>query len=223
MSLKLFFNAIAKFSLGIILAAVLIFLPAGTLRFLNGWMLMGVLFVPMFVVGIVMWIKNPALLQKRLNAKERESDQSIVVKISGLMFIVGFVVAGLGYRFGWYRLPMVVSVCASVAFLFAYLIYAEVLKENAYLSRTIEVQDGQKVIDTGLYGVVRHPMYSATLMLFLSMPLILGSLYAFAVFLTYPLIIARRIKGEEKLLTEQLDGYSAYKDKVKYRLLPFIW
>lgn len=223
MTVKLFFQAIAKFFLGVALVGVLIFLPAGTFSYMNGWLLMGILFVPMFFGGIVMMIKNPELLTKRLNAKEKQKDQSMVVKLSGLMFLAGFAVAGLGIRFAWYQLPIWAVIAAAVAFLAAYVLYAEVLRENVYLSRTIEVQDGQKVIDTGLYGIVRHPMYSATLLLFLSMPLVLGSVYAFLVFLAYPFIIAKRIKGEEALLEKELAGYTEYKQKVKYRLIPFIW
>ena len=223
MTVKLFFEAIIKFLLGVILTGVLIFLPAGTLCYLYGWILMGVLFIPMFLAGIVMMIKNPQLLAKRLSAKEKQKEQSMVVKLSGLMFVAGFVLAGLGVRFNWYTLPLGVVIGGSVLFLAAYILYAEVLRENTYLSRTIEVQENQKVIDTGLYGIVRHPMYSTTLLLFLSIPLVLGSLYALAVFLLYPFIIAKRIKNEEKLLETELKGYSEYKQKVKYRLIPFIW
>lgn len=223
MSIKLFFQAMAKFLLGVVLVGVLLFLPAGTVSFFNGWLLMGLLFVPMFLAGIVMMARNPDLLKKRLNAKEKQREQSVVVKLSGLMFLAGFIVAGLGYRFGWYTLPLGVVVGASVVFLIAYLLYAEVLRENTYLSRTIEVQENQTVIDTGLYGIVRHPMYSATLLLFFSMPLILGSVYAFAIFLAYPLIIAKRIKNEEEFLEKELDGYAAYRQKVRYRLIPYLW
>lgn len=223
MTKKLFFGAIAKFLLGVILVGALIFLPAGTLSFLYGWILMGILFVPMFFAGIVMMIKNPKLLSERLNAKEKEREQSVVVKLSGLMFIAGFVIAGLGYRFDWYTLPLWVVIVASAVFIFAYIIYAEVLRENTYLSRTIKVQENQKVIDTGLYSIVRHPMYSATLLLFLAIPLVLGSLYSLVIFLAYPFIIAKRIKNEEKLLEKELEGYTEYKQKVKYRLIPFIW
>lgn len=222
-AVKLFLQAIVKFTLGVVLVGVLIFLPAGTLAFRNGWLLMGILFVPMFAAGLVMLAKNPALLRSRLDAKEKQREQNVVVKLSGLMFIVGFVVAGLNYRFGWYMLPRRTVIAAAVVFLCAYLLYAEVLRENTYLSRTIKVQQGQKVIDTGLYGMVRHPMYSATLLLFLSIPLVLGSVYAFLIFLAYPFIIAARIRGEEAFLEQELDGYSAYKQKVKYRLVPLIW
>ena len=223
MTKKLFIQAIAKFLLGVILVGLLIFLPAGTLSFFGGWLLMGILFIPMFFAGIFMMFKSPALLASRLDAKEKQKDQSLVVKLSGLMFICGFVLSGLGVRFSWYTLPIGVSVGAAVVFLIAYILYAEVLRENAYLSRTIEVQEGQKVVDAGLYGIVRHPMYSVTLLLFLSMPLILGSLYAFIVFLAYPFIIVKRIVGEERFLEEELEGYLEYKEKVKYRLIPFIW
>ena len=223
MTLKLFISAITKFILGIGLVGLLIFLPAGSLSFLGGWLLLGILFIPMFFAGIVMMLKNPDLLKSRLNAKEKRQEQSLVVKLSGLMFVVGFIVAGLGYRFNLYILPKCVSYGAAVVFLVAYILYAEVLRENTYLSRTIEVQENQKVIDTGLYGIVRHPMYSVTLLLFLSMPLVLGSIYSFLIFLAYPFIIAKRIKDEEKFLEKELDCYVQYKQKVKYRLIPFIW
>lgn len=220
---KLFFQAIFKFLLGVILVGGLIFLPAGTLAFPQGWLLMGILFVPMFGAGLVMMVKNPALLRSRLKAKERRGEQGMVIKLSGLMFLLGFVLAGLDFRFGWLPLPQMVSLIAAVLFLIAYLLYAEVLRENTWLSRTIEVQEGQTVVDTGLYGIVRHPMYSVTLLLFLSMPLVLGSLIALPVFLLYPLIIARRIRDEEVFLEAELQGYVEYKKKVKYRLIPLIW
>lgn len=223
MTIKLFLQAIAKFLLGIVLVGLLIFLPAGTLLFFNGWLLMGILFVPMFAAGIVMMFKNPELLRKRLNAKEKDREQSLVVKLSGLMFLSGFIVAGLGFRLDWYSLPKIAVIIAAVLFLAAYILYAEVLRENTYLSRTIEVQENQRVIDTGLYGVVRHPMYSVTLVLFLSMPLVLGSVYSFVIFLAYPFIIAKRIKNEEAFLERELIGYNEYKKKVKYRLIPFVW
>ena len=223
MTLKLFISAITKFILGVALVGLLIFLPAGSLSFFNGWWLLGILFIPMFLAGIVMMLKNPDLLKSRLNAKEKRQEQSLVVKLSGLMFVAGFIVAGLNFRFNLYTLPKGVSIGAAVVFLVAYILYAEVLRENTYLSRTIEVQENQKVIDTGLYGIVRHPMYSVTLLLFLSMPLVLGSMYSFLIFLAYPFIIAKRIKDEEKFLEKELDGYVQYKQKVKYRLIPFIW
>ena len=223
MTTKLFIQAIVKFVLGIILVGLLVFLPTGTLNFTNGWIFMGILFIPMFIAGIVMMFKNPKLLKSRLNAKEKEAEQSLVVKLSGLMFIAGFVIAGLDFRFGWCVLPKGIIIGATIVFLIAYALYAEVLRENTYLSRTIEVQENQKVIDTGLYGIVRHPMYSITLLLFLSMPLVLGSIYSFIIFLVYPLIIAKRIKNEEAVLEKELKGYREYKQKVKYRLIPFIW
>lgn len=223
MTMKLFLEAIAKFIFGVALVGVLIFLPAGTVAYFNGWLLMGILFVPMFFAGIVMMCKNPDLLRSRLDAKEKQQEQSLVVKLSGLMFLAGFVVAGLGVRFYWYSLPKGVSIGAAMVFLIAYILYAEVLRENTYLSRTIKVQENQKVISTGLYGVVRHPMYSVTLLLFLSMPIVLGSLYSFLIFLAYPFIIAKRIQYEEAFLEKELAGYGAYKQKVKYRLIPFVW
>ena len=223
MTVKLFVQAIAKFLFGVVWVGLLIFFPAGTFSFFNGWLFMGILFVPMFIAGIVMMLKNPHLLKTRLQAKEKQKEQSLVVKLSGLMFLLGFIVAGLGFRFHWYMLPKYAVIIATAVFLIAYILYAEVLRENTYLSRTIEVQEDQKVIDTGLYGIVRHPMYSATLLLFLSMPLVLGSVYAFLIFLAYPFIIAKRIKNEEEFLEKELEGYSAYKKKVKYRLIPFIW
>lgn len=223
MTVKLFISAIFKFSLGVVLVGLLIFLPAGTFAFFNGWLFMGILFVPMFLAGLVMMAKNPKLLQSRLDAKEKEAEQSLVVKLSGLMFLAGFIVAGLGVRFNWYTLPKSVVIVSAIIFLIAYILYAEVLRENTYLSRTIEVQESQTVIDTGLYGIVRHPMYSVTLLLFLSMPLVLGSVYSFIIFLVYPFIIAKRIKHEEEFLEKELNGYKEYKQKVKYRLIPFIW
>ncbi len=223
MTLKLFIQAILKFTLGVVLVGALIFLPAGTLFFTGGWLLMAILFVPMFIAGIVMMVKSPSLLASRLDAKEKEREQSIVVKLSGLMFILGFVLAGLDFRFSWIKLPFAVNICAAVVFVVAYALYAEVLRENAYLSRTIKVVEGQKVISTGLYGIVRHPMYFATVLLFLAMPLVLGSLVSFVVFLAYPIIIAMRIKNEEEVLSRELEGYDEYKKKVKYRMLPFIW
>ncbi len=223
MTAKLFFQAIIKFLLGAILVGLLIFLPAGTFAYFNGWLFMGILFIPMFFAGIVMMVKDPHLLQSRLNAKEKQKEQNLVVKLSGLMFVIGFIVAGLGVRFNWYALPLSVVIAFSVVFVVAYILYAEVLRENTYLSRTIEVQEGQKVVDTGLYGIVRHPMYSVTLLLFLSMPLILGSIYSFIIFLAYPFIIIKRIKNEEAFLEKELKGYTEYKQKVRYRLIPFVW
>ena len=223
MTKELFFQAILKFSAGVVLLGLLLFLPAGTLHYWQAWLFMGILFIPMFLAGIVMMFKNPDLLRKRLNVKEKENEQSLVIKLSGLMFIVGFAAAGLNVRFQWMVLPGWVSWAAAVVFLLAYALYAEVLRENTFLSRTIEVQENQTVIDTGLYGVVRHPMYSVTIILFLAMPLVLGSWIAFVVFLFYPVIIARRIRNEEKVLEEGLAGYSEYKKKVKYKVIPFLW
>ncbi len=223
MTKKLFAEAIVKFSLGVVLIGLLIFLPAGTLNYTGGWLLMGLLFVPMFGAGLVMMRKNPNLLKSRLNAKEKQGDQQLVVKLSGLMFLVGFILAGLDFRFGWTHVPAWLTVTACVLFLGSYLLYAEVLRENSYLSRTIGVQEGQTVVSTGLYGIVRHPMYTATLILFLSMPLILGSFWSFLVFLAYPAIIVKRLLGEERVLAEELNGYTEYMKKVKYRLIPFIW
>ena len=221
--MRLLISALAKFFTGAILVALLIFLPAGTLAYSNGWLLMGLLFVPMLIAGFVMYFKNPAFLEKRLDAKEKQATQKGVLAFSGLMFVAGFVVAGLDYRFGWSVMPRWVVIAAAVLFLAAYGLYAEVMRENAYLSRTIQVQEGQKVVDTGLYGIVRHPMYTATLLLFLSMPLVLGSWYALIAFAFYPAIIIVRLKDEEELLTRELAGYAAYKTKVKYRLIPFVW
>ena len=221
--MKLFLSAIFKFSIGAALVGLLIFLPAGTLTYTNGWILMGVLFVPMFIAGLVMLFKSPAFLEKRLDAKEKQSTQKGVLKFAGLMFIGGFVVAGLDYRFGWSYVPAWVVITASVLFLVAYLLYAEVMRENTYLSRTIKVEEGQQVVDTGLYGIVRHPMYSATILLFGMMPLILGSWYACIVFAFYPVIIIVRLKDEESLLKKELPGYEVYCQKVKYRLIPFVW
>ncbi|MBE5820583.1 MAG: isoprenylcysteine carboxylmethyltransferase family protein [Clostridiales bacterium] len=223
MNIKLFFQAILKFILGVLLIGLLIFIPANTINYWNGWLFMGLLFIPMFVAGIVMVLKSPELLRKRLNAKEKESKQKLVVAFSGLMFLAGFIIAGLNYRFSWIILPKPVVIISSVIFILAYILYAEVLRENEYLSRTIEVQENQKVVDTGLYGIVRHPMYAITILLFLSMPLVLGSIFSFIIFLVYPFIIAKRIKNEEKVLERELNGYLEYKKKVKYKIIPFIW
>ena len=221
--MKLFGEAIIKILLGIILVSLLIFVPAGTMNYFNGWLLCLLLFVPMFIAGIVMLIKSPNLLKKRLNAKEKIGEQKLVILLSLLMFVGGFIISGLDYRYGWSNLNNVVVIISCIVFLISYIGYAEVLRENAYLSRTIEVQENQKVIDTGLYGIVRHPMYLVTIFLFLSMPLILGSLYGFFIFLIYPLIIIKRLLNEEKFLKKELDGYTDYMKKVKYRLIPFIW
>ncbi len=223
MTKELFFQAILKFVLGVAVIGILIFLPAGTIDYWNAWLFMGILFIPMFFAGIIMMFKAPELLKKRLNGKEQQSEQKLVIKLSGLMFVMGFVIAGFNFRFQWIVLPDWVIWAGAVIFLFSYLLYAEVLRENTYLSRTVEVQNGQKVIDTGLYGIVRHPMYSVTIILFLSMPLVLGSIISFAIFLAYPFIIVKRIRNEEAVLEKDLEGYIAYKKKVKYKIIPFIW
>ena len=221
--MKLLFDALSKFFCGFLLVGLLIFLPAGTLHFAKGWLLMGLLFGPMLIAGFVMLFRTPAFLEKRLDAKEKQAAQKGVLALSGLMFIGGFVVAGLDFRFGWSHMPMPVTIIAVVLFLAAYGLYAEVMRENAYLSRTIRVEEGQKVVDTGLYSIVRHPMYMTTVLLFLMIPVVLGSWYALIIFAFYPAIIIIRLKDEEALLTQELPGYAAYKKKVKYRILPFIW
>lgn len=221
--MKLLINALTKFFCGLLLVGLLIFLPAGTLGYTYGWLLIGLLFGPMLIAGFVMFFKSPAFLAKRLDAKEKQTAQKGVVAFSGLMFVAGFAVAGLDFRFGWSKMPTAVVILASVLFLCAYTLYAEVMRENAYLSRTIRVEEGQKVVDTGLYGVVRHPMYMATILLFLMIPLVLGSWYALIAFAFYPVIIIVRLTDEEDLLTRELPGYAEYKQKVKYRIIPFIW
>ena len=223
MTPKLFFQAVSKFCFGLILTGLLLFLPAGSIHYWNGWVFIGILFVPMFLAGIVMMLRSPELLKKRLSAKETEAEQKTVIALSGIMFLAAFIIAGLNYRFGWIRMPDWAVYTAIGVFLAAYLMYAEVLRDNAYLSRTVEVQENQKVIDTGLYGIVRHPMYSATLLLFLSMGLVLGSPISFAVLLFYIPIIAKRIRNEETVLVQGLEGYEAYRRKVKYRVIPFLW
>ena len=223
MNFKLFFQAIIKFLLGIIIVGALLFIPANTFEYWNGWLFMGILFVPMFIAGIILMIKNPELLRKRLNAREKENEQKCVLLFSGLMFIAGFIVAGLNYRYSWIVLHNAVTIISSILFIIAYILYAEVLRENTYLSRTIEVQENQKVIDTGLYGIVRHPMYAVTIVLFLSIPLILGSIISFFIFLIYPFIIAKRIKNEEAVLERDLKGYAEYRKKVRYKMIPFVW
>lgn len=221
--MKLLVEALTKFVCGLLMVGLLIFLPAGTLRYPYGWLLIGLLFGPMLIAGFVMMAKSPAFLKKRLDAKERQGTQRGVVAVSGLMFIVGFVVAGLDFRFGWSNMPTWVVITASVLFLLAYALYAEVMRENAYLSRTIKVEEGQTVVDTGMYGIVRHPMYAVTILLFLMIPLVLSSWYAMIAFAFYPAVIAVRLTDEENLLTKELPGYTEYKKKVKYRIIPFIW
>ena len=220
---RLFFQAIFKFLMGLVLVGILLFLPAGTFAFRNAWILIAILFVPMFIAGLVMMAVNPVLLEKRLNAKEGEKEQKAVIALSGIMFLAAFIVAGLNFRFGWLEMPDWLVWTGAVLFLASYVMYAEVLRENTYLSRTIEVQENQKVIDTGLYGIVRHPMYSSTLVLFLSMGLVLGSPVSFAILLLYIPIIVKRILNEEKVLSDGLEGYPEYMKKVKYRLIPLIW
>jgi protein-S-isoprenylcysteine O-methyltransferase Ste14 len=223
MKKKLFIQAIGKFIFGLLLFGVLLFVSAGTIRFPNGWLMIAVLFIPMFFAGIVLMFKNPVLLKKRLSAKEDEQEQKAVVALSGVMFLAAFIVAGLNFRFKWLVLPKWAVIIGTVVFLLAYVMYARVLRENTYLSRTVEVQENQKVIDTGLYGVVRHPMYSSTLFLFLSMGIILGSPISFVILLLYIPIIAKRMKNEEQVLEEGLEGYAEYKTRVKYKVIPYIW
>ena len=219
----LFTKAITRFVAGVILLALLLFLPAGTMHYKQGWLLMGILFIPMFIAGLIMMSKNPTLLEKRLNINEQEKEQKAVILYSGIMFLVAFIAAGLSYRFNFMMLPWIVSIIFAFIFLIAYALYAEVLRENTYLSRTVEVQEDQKVIDTGLYGIVRHPMYMVTLLLFLSMPLVLGSLVSFIIMFAYLPIIIKRLRNEENVLEEGLPGYKEYEKKVKYHLIPFIW
>jgi len=221
--MKLLISAVTKYAIGLVAVSLLLFVPADTLTYFRGWLFLGILFVPILMMGIILFFKSPELLEKRLNGKEKEASQKKVVALSALGFLLGFVLAGLDFRFDILQLPFWVSIAASAVLLFSYALYAAVMRENAYLSRTVEVQEGQTVIDKGLYGVVRHPMYTATLFLFLSIPLVLGSLLSLLAFLTYPILIVFRIKNEETLLKEQLDGYSDYCKRVKYRLIPFVW
>ena len=223
MDAKLFSQALTKFLLGLIAICLLLFIPAGTLNYFNGWLFIALLFIPMFIAGIIMFIKSPELLKRRLNAKEEENEQKIVILISAVMFVSAFVVAGLNFRFGWFKLPQTVIIIASIIFLLSYTMYGEVLRENMYLSRTVEVSENQKVVDSGLYGIVRHPMYTSTIFLFLSMPLILDSIFSFIIMLIYPIIIIFRIKNEEKVLENELEGYKEYKEKIKYKIIPLIW
>ena len=221
--MKLFMQAITKFILGIILVGVLLFVPAGTLDYINAWLLMGLLFIPMFIVGILLMIINPDLLKRRLDAKEKEKEQKEVIILSGLMFITGFIIAGLNYKYNWIALSNTTVVIASILFVISYLLYGEILRENSYLLRTIKVEKDQKVVDTGFYGIIRHPMYAVTIPLFLSMPIILNSPISFIIFLIYPFIMIKRINNEEKVLEKELKGYKEYQKKVKYKLIPFIW
>lgn len=221
--MKLLVNALIKFILGIVLVLLLVFIPAGTLSFFNGWLFMGLLFIPMFIFGIYLFLKKPELLERRLNNKEKEGTQKFVVLISALLFIGGFVVCGLDYRYSFSSVPNYIVVLGSVMLLIGYALYIEVMRENEYLLRTIEVEKEQKVVDTGLYGLVRHPMYLSVILLFLSFPLVLGSLYGFYIFLIFPVVLIIRIHNEEKVLVKELKGYSKYKLKVKYKLIPYIW
>ena len=223
MDAKLFSQAIIKFLCGLLLVGALLFLPAGTFGYWHAWLLIGILFLPMFIAGLIMMKKSPDLLRKRLDAREEQMEQKAVIALSGLMFLAAFVVAGLNFRFGWIVLPAWASYAAAVVFLLAYALYAEVLRENVWLSRTVEVQENQKVVDTGLYGMVRHPMYMSTLLLFLSMPLVLGSVISLCVMLAYIPIIAKRIRNEEQVLEHGLEGYAEYKKRVKYKVIPFVW
>ena len=223
MDTKLFFQALSKFLIGFIIICMLLFIPAGTLDYPNGWLFIVLLFIPMFFAGIVMLFKSPDLLRRRLNAKEEEKEQKTVILLSGIIFLVAFILAGLNFRYGWFKLPTVLIIISSVIFLIAYIMYAEVLRENEYLSRTVEVSENQKVVDSDLYGIVRHPMYTSTIFLFLSMPLVLDSIFSFIVMLVYPIIIIFRIRNEEKVLENELAGYEEYKEKVKYKLIPFLW
>ena len=223
MEKKLFFQAISKFLIGFIIICALLFIPAETINYPNGWLFIALLFIPMLFAGIIMIFKSPDLLRRRLNAKENEDEQKTVILISGIIFLLAFILAGLNFRFGWFNLPSIVVIIASVIFLLAYIMYAEVLRENEYLSRTVEVSENQKVVDSGLYGIVRHPMYTSTIFLFLSMPLVLDSIFSFIVMLVYPIMIMFRIRNEERVLENELIGYEEYKEKVKYKLIPYLW
>lgn len=220
---KLIISALTKYIAGLIMVALMLFLPAGTINYFNGWLFIGLLFVPMFLLGVVLLIKSPQLLEKRLRSKESEDDQKKVVGASLLMFLAGFILSAVDFRFGWTKVPFPVVIIAAVILLVSYGLYAEVMRENVYLSRTVEIQEEQKVIDTGLYGVVRHPMYFSTVLLFLAIPVVLGSWIGFAVFCIYPFLLVKRIKNEEQVLEEGLAGYKEYKEKVKYRMIPFVW
>jgi len=220
---KLIINALIKYIMGFLMVGLLLFLPAGTFDYWNAWLFVALLFIPMFFLGVALVVKSPELLEKRLHSKEKEAEQSVVVLLSLIMFLGGFIVSALDFRFGWSKMPTAVVIAASVILLISYGLYAEVMRENAYLSRTVEIQEEQKVVDTGLYGIVRHPMYFSTTLLFLSIPLVLGSWIGFVIFLIYPVILVKRIKNEEKILEEGLKGYREYKEKVRYRMIPFIW
>lgn len=223
MDTKLFFQALGKILIGLIIIILLLFVPAGTFKYYNGWLFIALLFIPMLIAGTIMFVKSPELLKRRLNAKEGKDEQKMVILVSGIIFLLSFIIAGLNFRFKWFELPEIAITIASVIFLLSYIMYAEVLRENTYLSRTVEVSEDQKVVDSGLYGIVRHPMYTSTIFLFLSMPLILDSIFSFAIMLIYPIVIIFRITNEEKVLENELEGYKEYKEKVKYKIIPFIW
>lgn len=223
MDTKLFFQALEKILIGLIIIILLLFVPAGTFKYYNGWLFIALLFIPMLIAGTIMFVKSPELLKRRLNGKEEENEQKIVIAISGIMFLSSFIIAGLNFRFGWFRLSQTIVIIASIIFLISYIMYAEVLRENMYLSRTVEVNENQKVVDSGLYRIVRHPMYTSTIFLFLSMPLVLDSIFSFAIMLIYPIVIIFRITNEEKVLENELEGYKEYKEKVKYKIIPLIW
>lgn len=223
MNKKLFFQALTKYLLGLIIVFLLLFVPAESLSYWNAWLFIGLLFIPMFIFGLILMFKNPTLLKNRLNVKEKEADQKLVILLSAIMFILGFSIAGLNYKYNWTHISNTIVYISSIVFVISYILYAEVLRENTYLSRTIEVVDNQKVIDTGMYSIVRHPMYTITILLFLMIPLILGSIISFLIFLIYPFIIIIRINNEEKVLKKELKGYKEYMKKVKYKLIPFIW
>lgn len=220
---KLIINALIKYIMGFLMVGLLLFLPAGTFDYWNAWLFVALLFIPMFFLGVALVVKSPELLEKRLHSKEKETEQSVVVLLSLIMFLGGFVACALDFRFGWSKIPTVVVIAASIILLISYGLYAEVMRENAFLSRTVEIQEEQKVVDTGLYGIVRHPMYFSTTLLFLSIPLVLGSWIGFIIFLIYPMILVKRIRNEEKILEEGLKGYREYKEKVRYRMIPFVW
>jgi len=220
---KLIISALTKYIAGLLMVTLMLFLPAGTWNYFNGWLFVGLLFVPMFLLGVVLLIKSPELLEKRLRSKESEGEQKKVIGASLVMFLAGFILSALDYRFGWTYVPFPVVIAAAVILLLSYGLYAEVMRENVYLSRTVEVQEEQKVVDTGLYGIVRHPMYFSTVLLFLSIPVVLGSWIGFAIFCIYPFLLVKRIKNEEQVLEEGLKGYKEYKEKVRYRMIPFVW
>lgn len=221
--MKLLVNGIIKLICGFLLVGLMLFLPAGTFDYIGGWLFTALLFIPVFIMGVVLYIKAPDLLRKRLDVKEKQKEQKGIVALSGIGFVAGFVISALDFRFGWSNVPMWLTLTASVLFLVSYALYAEVMRENAYLSRTVRVEEGQKVVSTGLYGIVRHPMYSATVLMFMMIPLILGSFWGLLAFLHYPVLMCLRAVNEEKLLSAELEGYEEYKKKVKYRLIPFIW